>query len=368
LTIALVILHADPARGGAERYTVDLAAALAARGHQVSLLAIDGSQAGVAGVGFVPLAASGLTRRGRFKHFLDSLDAHLAHHSYDIIHAMLPVRRCDVYHPHAGLAAESLHRFWSRLNRKRRLFAHVERALLTSSCPPVVLCLSEYVKRMVRSHYTLPSNCLTTLFNAVDLTRFDPGRREDDRRNLSIADDRVVALMVAQDFRRKGVHLAIEALKVAGDPRLLLLVLGKDKADPYRHLARLHGVADQVRFAEAADDPRPFYRAADFFVLPTRHDPCSLATLEALAMGLPVVSTVFNGACEIMTDAQHGFVLPDPQDINSLAQAMRKMLDAPARRAMHDACLLLRPRLSYDAHVTQLLEIYAGITASRGSK
>jgi UDP-glucose:(heptosyl)LPS alpha-1,3-glucosyltransferase len=174
--------------------------------------------------------------------------------------------------------------------------------------------------------------------------------------------------LVAQDFQRKGVHLAIEAMKRVDDPKLLLLVLGNDNPAPYIRIAHGRGVADQVRFAGAVDDPRPYYRAADFFLLPTRHDPCSLATLEALAMGLPVVSTVFNGACQIMTDGEHGFVLPDPRDAGALAAALRKLLDAPARQTMRQACLSLRPRLSYDAHLDRLLEIYASITAGRAAR
>src|SRR5437763_240307 len=107
MKIALVILHADPARGGAERYTVDLARALAAEGHDVSILA--------SGFGEVPeevrsvrLDAAAMTRLGQFERFLDSLQRHLAESSYDVVHAMLPVRRCDFYHPHAGVAAESV--------------------------------------------------------------------------------------------------------------------------------------------------------------------------------------------------------------------------------------------------------------------
>src|SRR5204862_1397356 len=136
-----------------------------------------------------------------------------------------------------------------------------------------------------------------------------------------------VGLIVAQDLRRKGVCPAIEALAQVTDERLVLLVVGKPTPQPYRDLAASLGVNHRVIFAGATTDPYAFYRAADFFVLPTRHDPCSLVVLEALAMGLLVVSTVFNGACEIMADGVHGFVLPDPTDIGALAGAMREMLN-----------------------------------------
>jgi UDP-glucose:(heptosyl)LPS alpha-1,3-glucosyltransferase len=363
LTIALVILHADPARGGAERYTADLAAALAARKHRVSILAKDFGTP-IAGVEFVPLAGRRMTRTGEYVRFLGSLDAHLANHSYDIVHAMLPVRRCSVYHPHAGLAADTVAAKWAnRFHLKRRLFAGVERKLLRSVRPPVVLCLSNYVKQTIRRHYDLADNRLATLFNAVDLGRFSPDSPRD-RVTLKIKEDSIVALMVAQDFARKGLHQAITALAQAGEKRLLLLVVGKDHPATYQRLAKSLKIADQVRFIGPVADPRPFYAAADFFVLPTRHDPCSLVVLEALAMGLPVISTAFNGACEIMKDGRHGFVLPDPQDVSALAAVMRKMLDPAERLAMREACLALRPALSFDAHVDRLLPIYDACSKS----
>lgn len=383
MRIALAILHADPARGGAERYTVDLAGALAARGHDV-ILAASSFATTPAGVTEARLNADNPGRLGQYRQFLKSLDAHLAATRYDVVHAMLPVNRCDVYHPHAGLAVEAIvsgHTKYdpgikrilaagaNRLNRKRQAFARVERDLLQRADGPVVLCLSEYVKATVRRHYSLPESRLATLFNAVDLRRFDPGRNptagRELRRELGIAPARVVALMIAQDFARKGLREAILALsKLPGEP-VTLVVVGKGETEAYERLAREAGVADQVVFVGPTPDPYPFYRAADMFVLPTRHDPCSLVVLESLAMGVPVISTVFNGACEVMTDGICGRVLKDPADVGALATAMRHLLDETTRRAAREACLKLRPGLSFDAHVDRLLAIYDASLARR---
>ena len=75
-------------------------------------------------------------------------------------------------------------------------------------------------------------------------------------------------------------------------------------------------------------------------------------------MGVPVISTRFNGACEIMTHGVHGFVLDDPADVGALADAMRLMLDSEVRRRMSKACLELRPKLAYENHLRTLLGIY----------
>lgn len=374
MNIALVILHADPARGGAERYTIDLARALVGRGHAVTLVA--GSLGDGIDIPHVPLRADGRSRARRYTTFLDALDAHLLDADYDIVHAMLPVRHCDVYHPHAGLAVEAvreghrrhpspLRRISARvatlMNRRRWAMAEVEATLLRGPRPPVVLALSEYVKRTVRTHYPdLPEARLATLFNAVDLGRFDPQRdpaARAIRTSLGVADDDVLGLFIGQDYVRKGLRETLRATDLIDDARLKLAVVGRADRSIYARQVARQGRAGRVRFVGAQGDPYPYYAAADFFVLPTRHDPCSLVVLEALAMGLPVISTRYNGACEIM-GREHGFVLDDPADVGALADAMRALLDDPRRRSMAEAVRSLRPALSQDAHFDRLESIY----------
>jgi UDP-glucose:(heptosyl)LPS alpha-1,3-glucosyltransferase len=381
LKIGLIILHADPNRGGAERYTADLAAVLRRRGHEASLIASSfgpGQQAPQD----VLLDTGSRTRLGAYLQFLDLLDPHLINNRYDIVHAMLPVRNCDVYHPHAGMAAEAItgghlkhegpmmqmvSRVATRLNRRRQRFAMVERLLLTKAHPPVVLCLSEYVKRNVRRHYELKDERLPTLFNAVDLERFNPRARPDAgrliRERFGIKSRQIVGLMIAQDFARKGLREAIVAAAALRDASVTLLVVGKQDPAPYRRLAEQSGIGQRVIFAGQTDDPYAFYRAADLFLLPTRHDPCSLVVLEALAMGLPVISTARNGACEIMTGGVHGFVIDDPADIASTSNAIRSLMDETKRAAMAAACRELRPRLAYEHHLDALCRIYDGVRA-----
>jgi UDP-glucose:(heptosyl)LPS alpha-1,3-glucosyltransferase len=387
--VALVILHADPRKGGAEGYTVNLAHALARRGHDVTLVATTfGPQCEP--IAQVPLDGRGVTRLGRYRAFLDSLDHHLAQTRYDVVHAIAPVRRCDFYHPQAGLAAEALasghlkyeglrrplDQLATRLNRKRQYVAGVERQALSGPDAPTVLCVSDMVRRTGLAHYPqLPGEKLVTLFNAVDPVRFDPHAKpqaaEEVRQRFGIGPDQVVALIVAQDFKRKGLRPAIEAIARVPDPRLVLLVVGKPDPRPYQQLAARLNVTDRVIFAGPTADTYGFYRAADCFVLPTWHDPCSLVVLEALAMGLPTITTAQNGACEIIEEGRHGYVLADPSDVPGLARGITQLLDPATRRAQREACLALRPRLSYEHHLDQLEALYrqvaTGISPSPGT-
>ncbi len=376
MRVGLVILHADPARGGAERYTVDLAAALARRGIATSLVASSGGPS-IPGVRSVVLPPSGWTRTGRYWNWLGKLDAHLASAAYDMVHSALPIRHCDVYHPHAGLAQDAICRGhlkrtggarWSswlgnQFNGRRQAFAAVERRLLAGPRPPIVISLSQYVQSSIHNFYTLPADRHACLFNAVDLHRFDPAAQRHAgqtwRREMGCGPQDILALMIAQDFARKGLGEVIAALSQVNDSRLKLVVVGKPGPRAWMRQAVAAGVAHRVTFAGPTTQPAACYSGADFFVLPTKHDPCSLVVLESLAMGLPVVTTTRNGAAEIMTPGREGLVLSDPEDVSALAVAMQQLCDDKVRADMSRACLALRPRLSYDRHIDTLMEIYA---------
>lgn len=362
MRVLLVILHADRSLGGAERYTLDLHEALRHRG-------VDSVLAASSFAGLLPsqhhraLAGRGATRTGRYRALVRSLADLLQRERFDLVHAMLPVPRCDLYHPHAGIAVESVVRspVQSWLNPRRRVFAEVERRLLAGADTPVVLCLSNYIKSAVRAHHpAIAEDRLVRLFNAVDLDRFAPVARRFDRPGLKL-------LMVAQDFARKGLRETLLALAGLDRRDVSLTVVGGDTAGPYARLASRLGIASRVRFVGSIPDVRPFYADADALVLPTRHDPCSLVVLEALATGLPVISTRFNGACEIISDGTHGRVLDDPGNIPALSGAISQLAEPSGRRRMSEACLSLRPVLSWQHHVDSLLDIYRDALRRRGS-
>lgn len=376
MRVALVILNADASRGGAEKYTVDLAQVLRVRGQDVTVIAhcfgaLDSA------VRRVELRRSGATRLRQYRQFLNALDTHLEQEQYDVVHAMLPVRRCDVYQPHAGLAIESVRaghlkhagalkrsisRWATRLNRKRQAFASVERELLSGDRPPYVICLTKGMGEAVAASTAVPPDRVRVVYNGIDLEKFDRTRvgphAPSPREAAGLSDEDVVALFVAQDFSRKGLAEAIDVIAKVNDPRLRLLVVGRDDPTPYQKQARSLGVEGQVRFEGPASDPFPYYLLADFLLFPSRHDPFGLAVAEAIAMGVPVIITRQTGAHEVIEDGQHGFTVPKASDGEALASAIRHMLNPQERRRMATNCLTMRSSLSYEQHLGRVLKIY----------
>lgn len=362
MKILLVILHAETARGGAERYTHDLAASLLQLGHEVTTAAatFDPTWPGEK----ITLPTPGLTRAARYKSFLNNAEtltksqAQAGHK----VHAMLPLRHTHLYHPHAGIAAlRKRSAPTDLLNRRRRLMATTEFNLLTSPNPPLTIALSNYTLGQLRSVY--PNAPAKVILNGVDTRRYDPtlfaGDRTATRAGWGLAPTDIVLLCVAQDFVRKGVPIAIEALsQLPADFKLV--VVGRDKPVPMQRLAESFGVQNRCKILGATADPRATYAASDLFVLPTHHDPCPLVTLEALAMGVPVISTIFNGSTEYMTNGLQGQILPRV-DASLFATTIYEYADPSKRQAAGTAALALRPRLDVESHVAALVELYKGI-------
>jgi UDP-glucose:(heptosyl)LPS alpha-1,3-glucosyltransferase len=379
VNIALVIQNAEPQRGGAERYTLNLAADLVARGHDVHLLAQRFAR-NVEPARQVRLEGAAGSRVGRYQALIRSLEQHLRHTRYDIVDAMLPVRHCDLYHPHAGIEAENLAtahmkhaspvgrlmaRMGNQLNRKRQLVARVEQEMLQGRDRPLIICLSDYVRRAAMKHYPEAAERMAVLYNGVDLARFSPDARpeagKEVRRQLNIPDGVVMALIMSNDHRRKGLRTAIQALSLltpAQRQKTVLVVVGKEQTTAYERQAEQLGVGSSMRFPGPTNDAYAFYRAADLFILPTQHDPCSLVVLESLAMGVPVLTTRCNGAGEVITPGAQGEVIADPNDAEAFATAWRQALDTRQLAQMRQACMALRPKLSQQLHLDGLLELY----------
>jgi UDP-glucose:(heptosyl)LPS alpha-1,3-glucosyltransferase len=245
----------------------------------------------------------------------------------DGVHAEWLARRARVQSPLAAWA--------TRASPHHRYLLAAERALFTSARLRAVICNSEMVRREIKARFGTPAERLVLIRNAVDCARFHPGLRGEMRaavrQQLSIAPDANVVLHVGSGFERKGVAAFLEALARA-EGRPSGIVAGKDKhAARYVALAARLGIADRVRFVGSVSDVRPYLAAADSFLLATLYDPFPNAALEAMASGLPIVTTPDCGAAELVVEGENGFVR-DALDLPGLAAALSRLDPASAQR------------------------------------
>ncbi|MCC6347211.1 MAG: glycosyltransferase family 4 protein, partial [Nitrospirales bacterium] len=192
------------------------------------------------------------------------------------------------------------------LNPLHRLLLSLEQKLFATTGR--IVANSGMVKGQIIRHYGVREEKITVLHNGVDLERFTPGNRErwrgEVRERLGLREGEKTVLFVGSGFRRKGLGTLLEAFALLQEPHRRLLVAGKGETEAYRELAKERGISGRVVFLGPYREIEGLYAASDLFVLPTLYDPFSNATLEAMASGLPVITSRNNGAAEIIGEGQ----------------------------------------------------------------
>ena len=209
----------------------------------------------------------------------------------------------------------------------------------------------------------------TLVGNGVDLTRFGPADRAEARRRLDIPEDATVLIGVGNLIELKGFHRVIPLLPRLRErfPGLRYLIVGGataqgDPSGELRALARAHGVEDIVRLCgrQPQDELRWYYSAADVFVLATAYEGWANVFLEAMACGLPVVSTRVGGNAEVVSAPQLGTLVEfwDPQ---AFAGALQ---DALARPWDREAIRVYARANDWERRVDQLVAVFQRLAAA----
>ena len=283
---------------------------------------------------------------------------------------------CDIYRAGDGVQAVWLEeqlkrastsgRITALLSPRNRYLVAIEKRLYASPWLRAVICNSKMVRDEILSRFAVQESKLHVVYNPVDGVHFHPGLRAERTKILErhrIAAGTTVYLLVAADFTRCEVGTAIDAL-AALSPPVQLVVIGTDPdVERYRERARTLGVADRVTFTGRVGDPRPYYGAADAFVLPSIYDPSPGTVLQAMACGLPVVTSAKSGAAELLREHDAGLVCASG-DAAGLARHMGT-LQNPAARA-HFAVNARRATLplSPPAITLQLVLLYRDLLAA----
>ncbi|HUY33796.1 MAG TPA: glycosyltransferase family 4 protein [Pirellulales bacterium] len=380
MKIGLVIEHLDPRRGGAEQWTHQFAHWLLGAGHEVHVVA-GGFAAGAERTGIVPHRLPRAAGRLEFARAAeDRLDAL----SLDVAHDMGQGWHCDLFQPHGGSRAAAFERNLCLLPRWLRPFKRRAARWLpryrefqqltmgqTIAEERIFIAISRMVARDFERFHGVPRERVRLIYNGVDVERFSPGQRSNYRRvvrdELGVAEDELLLLIVAHNFRLKGVPalLAAVGLLAADGWPVRLAVVGGKRHPAFARLAGRLGAGNATRFVGSVEDAVPYYAAADAYVQPTWYDPCSLVLLEALASGLPVVTSRYNGAGELVTEGREGWIVDDPGDPRELAGRLQPLFDPATRQRMSAAARALAEAHSFDRNGRELLAVYDEVVAAR---
>ncbi|HEV8423483.1 MAG TPA: glycosyltransferase family 4 protein [Chthoniobacterales bacterium] len=353
LTIGLV-RRGHSETGGAETYLKRLARGLSEAGNPVRLFT-DAAWP----TREWPWGAITRLRGETARRFADELEKSEPHRHCDLLLSLERVWSCDVYRAGDGIhrawlqrraAASSFSRQWlDRFNAKHREILELERALFCGGARHVITN-SQMVKREAKQFYEYPCAQIDVVPNGVPITDFhpDPETRRLRRRILRLRDEEIAVLFVGSGWERKGLRFAVQAVKSLGrNFRLIVAGRGRSQMARGRHVSRLGAVRDLPGL----------YSAADIFLLPTLYDPFSNACLEALAAGLPVITTRANGFCEIIDHGFHGSILETASDVAQLRTALLFWSDPERRSEARRVILQRAAHFDISVNVERTLEV-----------
>jgi UDP-glucose:(heptosyl)LPS alpha-1,3-glucosyltransferase len=362
------------ADGGAERFVARTLDAL--HGTDVALTLISREWApGAGGAEVITCDPFYLGRLWRDWSFARCVCHAVATHDFDLVQSHERIACCDLYRAGDGVHREwlaqrarvltPLARLGTALNPYHGYLKRAERQLFESPRLKAVICNSKMVRDEILRYFRIVPEKLHVIYSGVDTGRFHPrlkAQRETVRARLGISADVPLYLFVGSGFERKGVAAAITAL-ARGPADAQLVIVGRDKhAARFVAQAQRAGLAQRVRFLGPQAEVDPFYGAADALLLPTLYDPFPNVALEAMASGLPLVTSTKCGAAELIENGRNGFVV-DALDTAGLAQALHALADRRRAEAMGQAARTTVEGLTLSAMADNLVRLYRALTA-----
>lgn len=364
-----------PSRGGAETYLRDLSAALHDRGHAISIATLVAEEDGHSEI--VTIDAPPFPRLAREIVFASKVKRLARSNAFDRSLGFRHTLDADLFQPHEGLFLDAVQgstrpaspsrlvqnllfmKKW--ISMKNLFFFHADRALFKNRPGLKVAALSNRIAAIIRDRFARYHPKVTVIPNGVDLQKYYPepdlDRRAVLRRKLDLPESGKLLLFVGHNFRLKGLKEAIKGLnEYSGRCREkpLLLVVGRGRQGPYKKQAQALGLTDQVRFLGDRAEMRDLYVASDVLLHPTFYDPCSLVVLEALGCGLPVITSRYNGASELIEGTEAGRILDDPRDCAAMARALSIILESHSFPSICNHAAALGAANSFEKHVDRM--------------
>jgi UDP-glucose:(heptosyl)LPS alpha-1,3-glucosyltransferase len=369
MKIALIRKEYTLSWGGAESYVVHLSRQLLEMGHEVHVFANTWDLPSDPRITFhkVPV----LSFYSPLKNLTFALNTKrlLKEENFDIVSGFSQIYPQDIYRMGDGLhlyflKTLSTHTALKYLNPRHLSILFIEKQIFKPNNYHHIIANSRMCKRQAIDYYQVPEDKIEVIYNGVDLERFTPRVRETYRLNvrkkLHIGDHETVILFISRNYKRKGLHLLIESLSLLGRKahNIKILVAGRGNPKPYQRLASKLGFSNNMIFAGEERILEKYYGASDMLVLPTLYDPFSNVCLEALACGLPVITTTSNGAAEIIEEGKNGYIIEDASDTGEIAKHISLLLSKEAREKMVNYAALSVKKYTTAENARKTLALY----------
>jgi UDP-glucose:(heptosyl)LPS alpha-1,3-glucosyltransferase len=366
--------------GGAERYMSRLIDGLVAKEHDVHVFASLWKSDDRERVTFHHVPSNRAVGWLRAITFSINCGNLLRNEDFDVIFSLERTLHQDIYRAGDGcyrqwltqknLGKGFLSHLFTFINPRHLTYLLLERKLYSSPGLKAVIANSKRGKDEIVSIHGITPDKIHVVYNGIDPGEFPAAARNQHREELAREfqlNGEIRLLYVGSGFKRKGVPTLLRAAARLEIPYRLFIV-GKDRLKSFRKAAARLGIADKVVFTGPRSDIQRFYLGSDIFVFPTLYDPFSNATLEAMSSGLPVITTTINGASEIISEGRNGYLINDPLDAQSIADAIARVATRGDRIAMGDEARLTAAELTMERNVTETIRVISSINKSNGGR
>lgn len=349
--------------GGVEVYLKGLAQGLYAQGHRVILFGTNEWPKAEWPGGEI-LRCQGNT----LAIYIKDIEKHKASsiNHFDLILSVEKVPGCDLYRTDEGLHLAWLSersltltpwaRWFQWCNPKHREKLFLEKALFRADATRRVISISDKITQDIASYYGYPREQICMIRNGVPHVGIaSQEERFQAREALGIKYDEKIILFVGTGWERKGLRIALRAVEscAKNDPKIRLLIAGKGPA--HRYASKVATFLGPVKVMKS------LYHAGDLFITPTIYEPFSLAALEALSAGIPVITSAAAGISEVMTPGVHGDIIDDPSDVAKFAEAIHnwlsKLADPSQIPTIQSECAALASVFSLERNLSETLAL-----------
>lgn len=339
--------------GGLQRDFIQILSACQKRGHQIRVYTMVWDGEIPAHINVIILPVKAYTNHGRNEAFYHQVKIHLTQHPADVIVGFNKMPGLDIYYAADVCYAEKVENekgFFYKLTKRYKHYIAYEKAVFDVNSHTKLLMLTQHQVDDFKKHYKTPDARFYLLPPGIDLSRkYDQqitNAKEIYRKKNAISKDQFLLLQVGSDFKRKGVDRTLKSIASLPDSiknKTMLMVVGQDLPTRYQRLAKKLAIDKQVLFFHGRNDIAELMAAADLLIHPAYQEAAGIVLIEAIAAGLPVITTEICGYAPYIKHADCGIVINEPYRQKNLNNALatslanKSLLNKWAKSARHFA-------------------------------
>lgn len=370
MKIALITKRVSDSLGGAERVSLNLSKKLVDSGHELHIFTgyIDTT---IDRVYLHQIKVSRWLSPWRLISFQRKVSSRIKSEKFDLVYGLSQVYPVDIYR-----VGDGIHQHWMKLQYPNIILRWIkyltslvhltmrwlENRIISKGNCKFFVTNSRLIENQLMEYFHIPNEKIKVIYNGVDHDVFNPvvkKYRKTMREKYHIDDSELILLFVSNNWERKGLTTIIESMPKTGIEKIRLVIVGRGRKSSYISLARRKKInPDKLIFAGHTEDIEKYYGMADIFVLPTRYEPFANVCLEAMACGLPVITTEDNGASELITTGENGFILDNWKDSDGLAEIIKRLNDSSIRKRMGDNAISTAKNYTWERHIEETSRMF----------